>query len=77
MEHVIYALVAGGAVLATWDAARRYIAGKQLLQREVDRIIALEFKAEKQREALDNLGSKLGVVQQATTRASQRIGGLR
>lgn len=77
MGEIVFGLVASGAVLAAWDAARRYIAAKELSQREIDRIIAVEFDLQKQRELIDNLNSKLNAVGAAQATRTQRIGGLR
>ncbi len=77
MGEVILGIVSAGAVLAAWDAMRRYIAGQQLAQREIDRIIALEYEQKKTRELVDNLGSKLNAAQAANANRTPRIGGLR
>lgn len=76
MSEVIYGLVAGGFVLALWDAARRYFEVKVFNDRELARIIALEHEQRQQAETLSNLNAKVNVAQTMQQR-DQRVRGLR
>jgi hypothetical protein len=72
VSDIIYGVVAGGFVLALWDAARRMFEAKVFNDREIQRIIALEHAQKEQREFVQNLASKLNATQAAQGRPQVR-----